>query len=123
MYASVWWKGADADAAKQGGGRGRSINDYAVAQAEVARQRTHQLPASPGYEVTVSLVGAFDTTPPCLPSTDNWMWSGTVESGLSLGEWLRRSVEPRLVDLRRFVNLKLYSQYIYSVTLDALEWR
>uniref|UniRef100_A0A0R3W8K4 GPI transamidase component PIG-S n=1 Tax=Taenia asiatica TaxID=60517 RepID=A0A0R3W8K4_TAEAS len=125
IYASVWWKGGDADPMKamERGGR-QAGTDYVAARAEVARVRTHQLPATPGYEVTVSLVGAFDATPPCLPSTDDWLWSvcGTPSHGLSLGDWLRRSIEPGLSDLRRFINLKLYSQYLYSVTLDGLAW-
>ncbi|KAL5108241.1 Transcriptional repressor protein YY1 [Taenia crassiceps] len=125
IYASVWWKGGDADPMQAVDRGGADVGaDYEAARAEVARVRTHQLPAKPGYEVTVSLVGAFDATPPCLPSTDDWLWSvcGTPSHGLSLGDWLRHSVEPGLTDLRRFVNLKLYSQYLYSVTLDGLAW-
>lgn len=125
IYASVWWKGSDVgpmQAVERAGGQ--VSTDYGAARAEVARVRTHQLPATPGYEVTVSLVGAFDATPPCLPPTDDWLWSvcGSPSHGLSLGDWLRRSVEPGLADLRRFINLKLYSQYLYSVTLDGLAW-
>uniref|UniRef100_A0A0R3X2P2 Phosphatidylinositol-glycan biosynthesis class S protein n=1 Tax=Hydatigena taeniaeformis TaxID=6205 RepID=A0A0R3X2P2_HYDTA len=125
IYASVWWKGGDADPlqAMEGSG-GHAVTEYETAMAEVAHVRTHQLPATPGYEVTLSLVGAFDSTPPCLPSTDDWLWSvcDTPSNGLSFGDWLLRSVEPGLADLRQFINLKLYSQYLYSVTLDGLAW-
>lgn len=71
-------------------------------------------------------MGAFDVVPPglpSLPSTDDWMWGPGSSSNLSFGKWLRKYVKPGLDDLRRFLNLNLYSQYLYSVTLDALEWR
>lgn len=103
-----------------------TLVDYASARAEVAKLRTYQLPAAPGYEITVTLVSPYNVeppSPPCLPSTDDWMWGPGNVSNLSFGEWLQRYVNPGLGDLKRFLNLNLYSQYLYSVMLDALEWR
>lgn len=97
---------------------GKDLDAYASARAEVERQRTRQLPASPGYEVTVSLVSAFVGEENGLSPTDDWL-----KGGLSMAEWLRHYVKPGLAHLQRFINLRIYSQYLYSVTLDGLLWR
>ncbi|KAM7542428.1 hypothetical protein Aperf_G00000013507 [Anoplocephala perfoliata] len=125
IYASVWWKGSDTEIATSNDPTQSTLVDYTAARAEVAKLRTHQLPTTSGYEVTVTLVSAFDVAPPglpCLPSTDDWMWGPGGGSNLSFGEWLGKYVQPGLVDLKPFLNLNLYSQYLYSVTLNALEW-
>uniref|UniRef100_A0A5K3FAP9 GPI transamidase component PIG-S n=1 Tax=Mesocestoides corti TaxID=53468 RepID=A0A5K3FAP9_MESCO len=119
IYSTVWWAGSDMH---QLNSRPDHLNhsDYNSALAELARIRTHQLPTGPGYEVTISLVSAFDSGPG-LPLTDDWLWTANSQ-GLSLGDWVRISVEPGLVDLKRFINLNVYSQYLYSVTLDGILW-
>ncbi|VDN98788.1 unnamed protein product [Rodentolepis nana] len=125
IYASVWWKGSDTEPSTSNTASKNTLVDYASARAEVAKLRTHQLPAASGYEVTATLVSPYDAeppSPPSLPSTDDWMWGPGNASNLSFGEWLQRYVNPGLSDLKRFLNLNIYSQYLYSVTLDALEW-
>ncbi|VDL57281.1 unnamed protein product [Hymenolepis diminuta] len=125
IYSSVWWKGSNTEISMPSTTSNSTLVDYASARAEVAKLRTYQLPAAPGYEITVTLVSPYNvepSSPPCLPSTDDWMWGPGNVSNLSFGEWLQRYVNPGLGDLKRFLNLNLYSQYLYSVMLDALEW-
>ncbi|BHF70158.1 hypothetical protein SprV_0301320800 [Sparganum proliferum] len=120
-YESVWWNGNDMHSLApdlQGGRLFANPTDYVAVRRDLARLRTHQLPPSGSYEITITLVSAFSG--PRLPVTDDWLWTSSSQ-GHSLGDWLRLSVEPGLLDLQRYVRLNMYSQYLYAVSLEGFQ--
>ncbi|VDK53096.1 unnamed protein product, partial [Dibothriocephalus latus] len=108
-YESVWWIGNDTHSLApnlQGGRLFANPTDYTAVRRDLARLRTHQLPPSGSYEITITLVSAF-ASGSRLPVSDDWL-STSSSQGHSFGDWLRLSVDPGLLDLQRYVPLNVY---------------
>lgn len=113
MYESVWLK----DTREQG--NEEITKSVGSSHRELAAHiRTHQLPPSARYAISVSLVSAFQTSN-LPPTTDDWL-----PGGMRFGQWLEREVVSLGLDsLAPYLRLDINSQYIYSASLDTLQWR